>query len=217
MSFSAVGQVFDLVSFRTHLATLDLSWSNSVTIHHTGAPALIDRPKGFTIQHMRNIQSFYETERKWFRGPHLFTDEDQIFGMSPLTARGTHAESFNTTSIGIEMLGNYDVESPNEGRGREVILTTAAATAALLLRLGLPASEKTILFHRDDPKTTKTCPGKRVDKAVFIALVKNAMTAASQPAAPAIPAAIELPEVTLASLEARIRKLEQAAAAAKFP
>jgi hypothetical protein len=218
MSFSSVGLVFDLPSFRQHLTGLDMSWAKSVTIHHTGSPDLAARPKGFTIQHMRNIQSYYEGERKWFRGPHLFTDEDQIFGMSPLTARGTHAETFNTTSIGIEMLGNYDIDSPFEGRGREVLLRTAATTAAILIKLGLPANELTIHFHRDDPKTSKTCPGTKIEKAPFIALVKNAITAATAPAEKhIIPPAPQFPILTLASLEERIRKLEQLAAASNFP
>jgi hypothetical protein len=207
MSFSSVGQVFDLPAFRQHIAGLDLSWAKSVTIHHTGSPDLAARPKGFTIQHMRNIQNFYEVERKWFRGPHLFTDEDQIFGMSPLTARGTHAESFNNSSIGIEMLGNYDIDSPLEGRGRDVILLTAATTAALLMKLGLPANNLTILFHRDDPKTSKTCPGTKIEKAAFVSLVKNAMTAATAPADKTIiPPAPQLPALTL---EQRVARLEE--------
>jgi len=173
MSFSAVGQVFDMKSFSAHLAGLSLAWADSVCIHHTAFPDLSMRPSGWTIQHMRNLASYYGGELGWSAGPHLFTDEDQIFGLSPLTARGVHAASFNARSIGIEMLGNYDTEDPMSGRGAQVIETTAAAVACLLARLGKSANETTVKFHRDDPKTSKTCPGRKVSKAYFLGCVQR--------------------------------------------
>lgn len=172
MSFSEVDKVYDRVSFRKRLREVDLSWATGgVTVHHTAAPSLAQRPKGFTIQHMRNIQSFYEKELGWSRGPHLFTDEDQIFGMSPLSERGIHAVSFNKTHIGVEALGNYDSEDPKTGRGLQVWETTACCVAQILAAKGMEPSTSTINFHRDDPKTKKTCPGTQVDKAWFIGLV----------------------------------------------
>ena len=211
MSYSETGTVYDPKSFADHIAKLDLSWAKSITIHHTGAPDLSQRPKGWTIQHMRNLENYYAKEMKWKAGPHLFTDEDQTFGLSPLTSPGTHAKSFNSTSIGIEMLGNYDHEDPMAGRGFEVLNNTAVITAALLMKMKLPANNLTILFHREDPLTTKTCPGRKIDKAFFMNLVKAKMVIDTTPPAPAMPA------LTLESLESRIRKLEQAAAAANFP
>lgn len=117
---------------------------------------------------MRNLQDFYEG-KGWSAGPHLFTDDDQIWTFSPMTARGVHAVSFNATGIGIEMLGDYDTEDPWSGRGLAVLTTTCRAVKALLTRLGL--TQAAIRFHRDDPKTTKTCPGKKVTKAQFLELL----------------------------------------------
>ena len=177
MSFSAVGQVFDAKAFKEHLDALPpLSWAKGVTIHHTAFPDLAMRPKGWTIQHMRNLASYYGNEKKWSAGPHLFTDEDQIFGLSPLTARGVHAKSFNAQFIGIEALGNYDIEHPATGRGYQVWNTTAIATALLLRKLGLPANDSTVKFHRDDPETSKTCPGKRISKIEFVLKVAVLMS-----------------------------------------
>ena len=42
-----------------------------------------------------------------------------------MTAHGVHAVSFNSTGVGIEMLGNYDIEDPRTGRGLQVLTTTA--------------------------------------------------------------------------------------------
>lgn len=179
MSFSNVGKVWDQESFREYLSTIpdkELSWAKGVTIHHTAYPDQAMRPKGFTIQHMRNIQYGYENNKGWSRGPHLFTDEDQIFGMTPLTEKGIHAVAFNSSHIGIEALGDYDYnDDPKTGRGAQIMRVTIDAAALLLEKLGLPANESTITFHRDDPETSKTCPGKKIDKKEFVAKVASAM------------------------------------------
>lgn len=175
MSFSAVGQVFDAATFRDHVAKLDLSWAKGVTLHHTGSPDLSMRPKGWTIQHMRNLADFYGNQLHWSAGPHLFTDEDQVFGLSPLTARGVHAVSFNAHFIGIEALGDYDREDPLSGRGLEVWQMTAKIVAILLVRMGLDVTDETLKFHRDDPKTSKSCPGTKVKKPWIIGMIEREM------------------------------------------
>jgi N-acetyl-anhydromuramyl-L-alanine amidase AmpD len=115
---------------------------------------------------MRNLQDYYES-KGWSAGPHLFTDDDQVWTFSPMTARGVHAVSFNSTGIGIEMIGDYDTEDPWTGRGLQVLTTTCLAVKAILARLQLtPAA---IRFHRDDPRATKTCPGKKITKEAFLA------------------------------------------------
>ena len=176
MSYSNVGKVWDIEGFSDYLDSLPaIKWADSVTVHHTGTPDLSQRPKGWTIQHMRNLAHYYGKQLGWSAGPHLFTDEDQIFGLSPLNAPGTHARSFNSRSIGLEMLGNYDIEDPAGDRGKQVLRTSILAVAALLKKLGKEATDKTILFHRNDPKTSKTCPGTKIDKAWFVSEVAKVM------------------------------------------
>lgn len=183
MSFANVGKVWTPESFREYLKGLKRpSYAKSVTIHHTGAPSLAQRPKGFLAQHILNIESYYKS-LGWSRGPHLFIDEDQIFGMTPLTVPGIHAVSFNRTSIGIEVLGDYDSEDPLSGRGLSCMKTAAACAKALFEWLDIPINETTLKFHRDDPKTRKTCPGKKVKKDWFVSL----MTASSGAPVPVIP------------------------------
>src|SRR5579871_1910224 len=103
MGFGNVGQVWNLASFEGYLNGLTLKQWSGVTIHHTAAPSLAQRPTGLTVQHIRNMQSFYESApNNWSSGPHLYTDEDQIFGMCPLNEQGVHAVSFNRTYLGLE-------------------------------------------------------------------------------------------------------------------
>jgi hypothetical protein len=181
MGFGNVGQVWNLASFETYLGDITLKKWTGVTIHHTAAPSLAQRPTGLTIQHIRNMQYGYqnptpeERRKPWTSGPRLYTDDDQILGMCPLNERGVHAVSFNATYIGIEMLGNYDLEDPKTGRGKRVVDISAATTALLLRKLGLEANTTTITFHRDDPKTRKTCPGTQIIKPWFLDLVTKAM------------------------------------------
>jgi len=173
MSYENVGKVWSVDSFKEYLSGLKRpTFAKSVTIHHTGAPSLAQRPNGFTVQHIHNIKGFYQS-LGWSKGPHLFIDDDQIFGMTPLSMTGIHAVSFNRTSIGIEILGDYDCEDPLNGRGAAALRTAAAATKALFEWLDIPLNEDTLKFHRDDPKTSKTCPGRKITKEHFIALAQG--------------------------------------------
>ena len=174
MSFSNTGKVWTESGFAQYLNGIKPpAWAKAVCLHHCAAPSLSQRPDGFLARHLENLKDFYSKQLGWRSGPHLFVDDDQIWGMTPLTETGVHASSFNRSSIGIEVLGDYDNEDPKKGRGFECWKTTAAATKMLLDWLKLPVNDKTVLFHRDDPKTTKTCPGGKIQKTWVIDLIKN--------------------------------------------
>lgn len=168
------GRPFLQPDLEDHLIDLEFgAWRPThVCIHHCAAPSLAQRPGGFLPQHMLNLKSYYEG-LGWKSGPHIFTDEDQAWMFTPLTQRGVHAVSFNRDSWGIEMLGDYDVEDPWSGRGLRVLTMTARVTAALLRKLKKDVGA--IRFHREDPKTRKSCPGRKVDKSKFVALVAAAL------------------------------------------
>lgn len=174
MGFENVGRVWTPQTLKDYLASLAWpSWCKAVTLHHCAAPSLAQRPNGFTAQHMKNIEDFYR-RKPWASGPHLFADDDQLWGMSDLRKPGIHAVSFNSMSVGIEVLGDYDIEDPRSGRGLACWKTAAAGTKALLAWLGVSASRETVLFHNDDPQTTKTCPGKKVKKDWVLGLIEGA-------------------------------------------
>ena len=167
MGFSALGKNWTPAEFDAYLKTIPKPlWATSVTLHHAASPSLSDRPSGFSAQHMINLKDFYADTKGWHTGPHLFTDDRLIHGLTALSEAGTHARSFNAHSIGIETLGDYDRgnDDPKSGRGLACWKVSAAATVSLLKWLGLPVNAKTILFHREDPLTTKSCPGERVTK-----------------------------------------------------
>lgn len=174
MSYNNVGKVWTPDSFGEYLKTLKRpDWAKRVCLHHCASPSLAQRPQGFKAQHLENLKSFYQG-MGWTRGPHFFTDEDQIWGMTPPTIKGIHSVGWNSSAIGIEALGDYDNEDPKTGRGLQVWMTTASATFELLHWLGLPINKDTITFHRLDKVTSKTCPGTKVSLDWFIALTQQA-------------------------------------------
>lgn len=176
MSYANVGKVWSAESFDEYLASVEKpSWCKGVCLHHTAAPSLVMRPQGLLSQHIRNMESFYKS-KEWRAGPHFFIDENEIFGMTPPNLKGIHAVSFNSSTIGIEVLGDYDSEFPDKGRGLECWKTTAEATAKILHWLNLEPNYNTVLFHRDDPKTTKTCPGNKVQKQWVLDLIRAVNT-----------------------------------------
>lgn len=173
MSYNAIGKVWSAQTFEQYLnKTNKPAWCNAVCMHHTSAPSLAMRPKGLLQQHIYNMKDGY-VKKGWKSGPHLYIDEDQIYAMTPLSERGVHAVSFNSRAIGIEVLGDYDSEDPFSGRGLQCWQLAAKTTALLLNWLGAKMNESTILFHRDDPKTSKTCPGTKIKKQWFFDLMKS--------------------------------------------
>lgn len=179
MSYNAIGKVWTAESFEQHLkGTAKPAWCDAICLHHTTAPSLQMRPKGLLMQHIHNMKSGY-VEKGWKSGPHLYIDEDQIYAMTPLTERGVHAVSFNARAIGIEVLGDYDNEDPFTGRGLQCWHLAAKTTALLLNWLGAKMNESTILFHRDDPKTSKTCPGTKIKKDWFFNLITKEQNSVS--------------------------------------
>ena len=163
-----VGNTFDVDSFDTYCHTLTWSaWRPSfIVLHNTAIPSLSQRPKGFSKNQINGLQSYYRDNQKWKAGPHLFIDDRQIWVFTPLTVSGTHSPSWNKVALGIEMLGDYEKEAFDSGRGLAVRKNAIAAIATLSAVLGL--DPHTLRLHREDPLTTHACPGKNVRKLEVI-------------------------------------------------
>ena len=149
-----------------------VAWRPSfIVLHNTATPSLAQRPNGLTEQHIRDLEAFYRDEQKWSAGPHLFVDDKQIWVFTPLTVSGVHSPSWNKIALGVEMLGDYETEEFNGGRGLQVRNNAVAALATLTAVLGL--DPETMRIHREDPATTHACPGKNVRKLEIIQQVKD--------------------------------------------
>lgn len=146
-----------------------------IVLHNTGVPSLAQRPSGFNQNHMKNLEVYYRDQRKWSAGPHLFVDDHKIWVFTPLIVSGVHSPSWNKVSLGVEMLGDYETERFDGGRGRQVRSNTVAAMATLSAVLGLDPA--TMRIHREDQATTHACPGKNVRKLEMIQEVQDLLVA----------------------------------------
>ena len=155
------------------------SFVQFVVVHNTGAPSLATY-RGYAnrknpisdAQWLRNLEGYYRDKQKWKAGPHWFVtpNEAGILAFTPSTSPGTHSPSWNSRSLGVEMVGNYQSEPFEVGVRRNTIALLAE------LHIWLDLDPGTIRFHREDAKTThKDCPGKNVNKTQLIADVRTKM------------------------------------------
>ena len=172
-----VGSSFNSADFDEYCHQLQwTAWRPSfIVLHNTGIPSLAQRPSGFTKIHINNLVKFYRDVQGWRAGPHLFIDDKQIWVFTPLTVSGTHSPSWNKVALGIEMLGDYEKEIFDKGRGLQVRNNAVAALATVCAVLGL--DPHLIRLHREDPLTTHACPGKNVRKLEIIQQVNDLMVA----------------------------------------
>lgn len=207
MSWPAVKRSFTQEMFRQYVQELEWrSWRpQKIVWHNTALPTLKqwivsgdhDREDGMIPGSTRiaNLEKYFRFDNKWSGCPHLFVANDFIWVMNPLTSPGVHSPSFNSTSIGIEMVGDYSIEDDESGEGLRVKNNTIFATAVLCTQLGLnpPTS---ILLHREDPRTTHDCPGVKIarDKLAMIRSVSDLMAGGEHdPSGPAIPMPLKPP------------------------
>jgi len=169
-----VGEGFKPKEFDNYVRTLNFAaWRPQfVVLHNTSAPKLSQWHSTPGAQRMQNLVHYYHDEQKWSAGPHLFVADDLIWAFTPLTTSGRHSPSWNMTSWGVEMVGEYESEVFADA----VRDNAVAALATLHAVLG--RDPQTLRFHKEDPLTThKTCPGHNVNKADIIKRVSDALLA----------------------------------------
>jgi hypothetical protein len=72
------------------------------------------------------------------------------------------------------MLGNFQTESFTSGLGLAVATNAQHAMASLAQLQGWTSISDKMILHKEDPNTThRTCPGKNVSKADFMAKVND--------------------------------------------
>lgn len=146
-----------------------------ITVHHTGSPDLKvwngwqTRAKPVTDeQWMKNLAGYYGS-LGWSSGPQFFLTPKNYCVLSPPDRRGVHAVSFNGLSWGVEMVGDFDrerLEGPLRDRYVEGLACLHIASG---LKVGpFTYATQGLHFHRDDPRTSKTCPGKSIEKEALI-------------------------------------------------
>jgi hypothetical protein len=164
------------------------TWCKFITLHNTSAPSLAlwahNRISYSANQLVINMEGAWRA-LGWHTGPHyLVTPETDapIFELSDPSAPGVHASCFNSRSIGIEMVGEYNLEDFNSGPGASVRDNAILLLAALHNKLGLTPVPFTydvsgLHFHKDCVADQHDCPGKNVVRQDVVAAVQQKMAA----------------------------------------
>ena len=134
------------LNFRDGLRTRDTSKIDKIVLHHSSSP--MDRTTIHTIHN-------WHLQRGWLGcGYHFVIHEDgSIFQGRLLDKVGAHARGYNERSIGICVVGNFEIEYPT--------LYQQEALGKLLLYLlndKLSGQSLSIIRHKDLSSTL--CPGR---------------------------------------------------------
>jgi len=188
MTFDAKAEHFNASEFLAYVKTK--TWTSGwrpkfITLHNSSEPSLEQWLKGGATpaERMENLKVYYRDQLHWHSGPHLFIAPDGIWELCDLEHDGVHASCFNHSSIGIEMVGEYDTESFNDGPGLQVQQLALAALAALHVALNLnpvpyAIGQTGLHFHKECLADDHLyCPGKNVDKGILIAKLQNSIAA----------------------------------------
>jgi hypothetical protein len=161
--------------FKEHLKAHDSAiakWAKGIVIHHSVSPT----PS--TWNGINTMQAMMENfiQRGWDSGPHLFivqdarnADTNGIWQMTPLNMPGTHARQCNSSTWGIEVVGNYTQNRWTATTTQTVLLAVAALTRWRKLDI----DETTLKGHRDCNSTE--CPGISIQMSVVRTAARELM------------------------------------------
>jgi peptidoglycan hydrolase-like protein with peptidoglycan-binding domain len=181
------GRVLTVQQLHDHIGEMQFSGSfqpKFPVLHNTSVPDLktyqgwIAAGKPTMEQWLRNLASYY-AGLGWSSMPHAFVLPDGRVGLgAPFNVRGTHTPSWNSISIGVETLGEFERDI---WAGTPTEMAATALFGELCNKLNwqpdiYARGVRGIHFHKEDPNTThRTCPGKNVDKPRFVAGVLKYM------------------------------------------
>lgn len=178
----AIRQVKDLEELREVVKPVTKRGIQEVVVHHSWSPTAAQYKGKATWAAIRN---YHMQERAWSDiGYHFGIGPDEsIWMLRDYRRSGAHVLNRNAHTIGVAMVGNFDVEDPMANG-----LPVAAQVVRVLVdRFKLKPEH--IRFHREF--ADKTCPGTRIALAAFRKLVMGTTATVPTPA-PAKPMAIKV-------------------------
>lgn len=210
------GHPYDRAALAAHVNGLDFSgWRRKdgsrgkplfVVLHNTSVPTIklwLSWAPEKRQQYIKNVQQMYENDDHWKSGPHFFVppqNDVAAFGFADPTTAGTHASCFNSDSIGIEMVGEFNDEAFDSGPGALVRDNAVYLMALLHNKLGIALlpyvyGRSGLHFHVECRQDNHDCPGSNVHKPDVIARVQAAMASLKAPAVAAPATQSESPRV----------------------
>ena len=210
MTFLAHPTHYTRDEFRALIAGVKIgAWTPAFpTLHNTGTPSLAQwKSYGATPQERwgASLNHYYQNQLGWHSGPHFVCCPDYIWHLCDLAADGVSVSCWNHLTLGVEMVGNFEVggDDFSSGDGAKVRGNAAFTLAVLCEKFGWdPERYETghsgLHFHHECARDGHPCPGSKVVKPDMIERVKavlGALKANPLPAPPPtkIPAGYAIP------------------------
>ncbi len=126
-----------------------LSATTHIVVHHSATTS--GTPEAFARYHVEElgwpgIGYHYVIDRK-----------GEVYKCHPATTISYHASGANACSIGVCLVGNFDVQRPTESQRAALV----ELLQELMSAYHIPAAH--VIGHREVPGTKKSCPGTNID------------------------------------------------------
>jgi len=145
------------------------------TLHNTGVPSLAQWIEmGATPQERWGASlNRYYAGMGWHAGPHFVVCPDYVWILSDPSEPGVSVSCWNTKTIGIEMVGNFEIGGDEFASGLGAKVRDNAVQVLALLADSFSwrdlsdfvLGERGLHFHRECARDHHLCPGSKVDKA----------------------------------------------------
>lgn len=166
------GRLFTTVAdFEAYLAnphvkaTLD-AWANRVTVHHTWIPTLANWAASGVKNGCKGMIKQWRDVNGWTTGPNMIICPEGIILASGVDGPGIHAGVCNGTSVGIEIVGNYDYSYWKEPILSLVFGAVIALARVMKMTPVTVVADKLVNGHREC-LPNKSCPGNGIDLDKF--------------------------------------------------
>ena len=144
-----------------------------IIAHHTWIPTVLNYFNVGGLQCVRGVRRYHMNTRGWrHNGYHLMIGPDgRIFLCRPMGWSGGHCLGHNAHSIGVCLIGNYDLGHDTPVSQWEGYRTLVQVLALLCLRFKIPVER----IYPHSRFAAKTCPGTGVSMQTLLGGVHQAM------------------------------------------
>lgn len=131
---------------------------NKIVVHHTGSSILgpLDSPKLVRLRH-KYLRGFDEIGYHYLIGNGYLTGDGEIYQGRNIERIGAHAKGHNQDSLGIALIGNFNLNKPTEKQWESLIELLYSQCDMYDLH------SRYIYGHKELEGTNTLCPGKCID------------------------------------------------------
>ena len=144
-----------------------MSAISDITVHHDGMDAFRATDRDSVAEHLEAIRQLHRRKGWGDIGYHFAVDPaGRVWEARPLSFQGAHVRDHNPGNIGIVVLGNYELQTPNE----QQLAALRGLLASLMQAYGVPVSR--VHSHREWGGAKTECPGSSL-QAQFVRLRRS--------------------------------------------